>query len=358
MKLESYTLSGFADMNRNGLITGLKGYAKFDQTTDLSGILSVEPRSAAWQARVMVEKQFNAHPQNRKLLEKLISKLTSNSSFEPVTSNGSLGAVTSNDSLQTTTSNASKITTHFFKPPADTIEEFLVSLPGFPLKAYQQVSSFIILGQNNNHLLIIFGVVIFLIRVNLQSKFDCQILENKIYRNKPFGRFRWEYIFSGYLVNIQFIESVYNSQRKDANGLDLYEITNDFKYYRSGLENFLQLISRVVLFYFILPIFSMLQKVVIGYIWQCFSFFLSFFSFCLIHKPKIITESPVLLNINFFFSVLFVAFLTYLPIIWTNQLIPIIDKYAFIMCSELSENRYFYSKPKLNFNVVKIKNIL
>ena len=217
MKLETYTLSGFADMNPNGIITGLKGYAKFDQTTDLSGILSVEPRSLAWQARVMVEKQFNAYPQNRnrKLLEKLTSKLASNGSVEPVTSNGSLGAVMSNDSLQTATSNASKITTHFFKPPADTIEEFLVSLPGFPLKAYQQVSSFIILGQNNNHLLIIFGVVIFLIRVNLQSKLNCQILEKNIYINKSFGRFRWEYIFSGYLVNNKFIESVYNSQRKD-----------------------------------------------------------------------------------------------------------------------------------------------
>ncbi len=121
--------------------------------------------------------------------------------------------------MEKTASNVNHENTNFCKSPAEGIEKFFESLERFPFQKYKQVDHFITIAQQNNHLLIMVGVVCVMFHASLQYRFNYSPLQaQKItYVSKNHGKFRWQYIFPGYLVNKKLIINIKESQSKRKN---------------------------------------------------------------------------------------------------------------------------------------------
>ena len=337
MKLNRANMSVFWDTNFNEVIIGLKGNVHFNKNAHLSMLLAAEKNSLNQTIRAKLTGELNfwnwSREKKRKILKPILDQFS-----EPKISN-------------------TNKTPNFPQAPADLIENFITKLEGFPLQSYENVAYFIAVAQQNNHLLIIIGVICFIVRLSLKARLKCSYLRNQPYKAKKFGKFRYEYIYPGYLVTNTFIRNMAKLQSKNENRLDLYQITNDFKYYRTKFEFVLGNINRVIYFYFFLPIFSTGEKIALSYIAdfipKCLSFFSNYtpnfvlnwsssFSISVPVSIKNFSQSQFIINIIFLFIIIFFGLINYFPVSFVNKNLPKVENFVFDMCLKLAENpKYF-----------------
>ena len=233
-----------------------------------------------------------------------------------------------------------KASHNLWPAPAQKLEEALASFEGFPHERYRAICTFIAVAQQNNHLLIIIGIVCFTIRIALNSQLNYRGLQNK-YPKKKFGKFRYQYILPGYLINDRLMKNIVKAQLNDKNNLEPFQIKSDLNYYRAGFDQKLQYINRIIYFYYFIPIISILEKLILSYIWDLVSHFFSMFT-NLVTLPlvieKISTLQPII-NMSFVLNVMLVALINYLPIFVVNKYTTVLDTSLYDVCLKFCNNR-------------------
>lgn len=300
INIKDCVISGFADGNQDNFFFGIKGYFGFDNNTDLSMVLSNK-------------------------------KITLDYTFLKWQGVPKKILVTPEEGVQT-----------LWLSPSQGLENLLPKLKGFPYHKYTAVCSFIAIAQQNNHLLIIVAFVCFVTRIALKANLNYADLNMKDkYSNKNFGKFCYQYILPGYLINKKLIKNILKTQLKNTNNLDIYQIKSDLNYYRNRFDQKLQYINRIIYFYFFIPLVSLVEKMILSYVWCLICDFLSIFTNS-IQLPlgiQNIYKTQAVINMGFMFNIMLVACINYLPVLAVNKYTTTIDTKVYNKCVQFCNNR-------------------